>query len=128
MDTTSKCETDLFCGVNMVKDMQNMTDLEREHLPVITAPDRIDASEPFDVTVEVGEQMSHPMEPSHYIDFIDLYADDTYIARLDLTPRMTSPVMRARVSLSHAHDALRAFAHCNIHGTWEGRRQIEVTD
>ena len=33
-----KCEEDLFCGVNVVKDIDNMTDLEKKHFPVITAP------------------------------------------------------------------------------------------
>ncbi len=126
MDTSVKREEDLLYGVNRASDLTNMTDLEREHLPVITAPERIIANEPFDVMIAVGEQMSHPNEPSHYIDFIDLYADDTFIARLDLTPKMTSPLMKVRMSLSHAHGNLRAFAHCNSHGTWEGRRRIEV--
>jgi superoxide reductase len=126
MDTSMKCEEDLLCGVNRVSDAAHMTDIEREHLPIIKAPKRIQANEPFDVQVEVGEQISHPNEPSHYIDFIDLYADDTFIARLDLTPKMTSPIMKVRVSLGHAHESLRAFAHCNTSGTWEGCMQIEV--
>lgn len=127
MDTTMKCQEDLLCGVNRVRDTEHMNDLEREHVVAIAAPEQITADEPFEVVIEVGEHMSHPKEPTHYIDFIDLYADDTYIARLDLTPKMTSPVMKAQISLSHAHGVLRAFAHCNIHGIWEGRMPIQVT-
>ena len=128
MSTAIQCENDLFCGVNTVKDMDNMTDIEKKHLPVITAPQSIKKGECFEVTIEVGKYMTHPNEPGHFIDFIELYADDTYLARLDLTARMTGPVMKISVALDHIHDSLRAFAHCNIHGTWEGRSRIELTD
>ncbi|MBE0535396.1 MAG: hypothetical protein IH624_06970 [Phycisphaerae bacterium] len=128
MNKPMQCEDDLLCGVNTVADMENMTSLEKEHVVVISAPEHIRANEPFDVTIEVGEHMSHRIEPTHYLDFIDLYADDTYIARLGLTPLATSPIMRVRVSLTHIHDTLRAFAHCNIHGTWEGRMQIHISE
>jgi superoxide reductase len=126
--TTVKCEEDLFCGVNIVKDPNNMTDLEKKHLPVITAPKSVRKGECFEVTVEVGKLMQHPNEPGHHINFIELYAGHTYLARMDLTARRACPVMKTCVSLDHAHGKLRAFAHCNLHGTWEGDADIEVTD
>jgi superoxide reductase len=78
--------------------------------------------------IEVGKHMQHPNEPSHYIEFIELYADDTYLARLDLTARMTGPVMKVSVALDHIHEKLRAFAHCNLHGTWEGQAEITIVE
>lgn len=126
--TTTKCDEDLFCGVNMVKDANNMTDLEKKHLPIITAPKSIRKGECFEVTVEVGKLMEHPNEPGHYIEFVELYADHTYLSRKDLTARRTCPIMKTCVSLNHTHGKLRAFAHCNLHGTWEGRSGIEVSD
>jgi hypothetical protein len=33
------CKDDLFCGINVPEDLSVMTDLERKHVPVITAPD-----------------------------------------------------------------------------------------
>ena len=124
---TVQCEEDLCCGVNMVKYCNNMTDLEKKHLPTIITPKSIRKGQPFDVIVEVGKLLTHPNEPSHYIEFIELYADHTYLARIDLTARMTCPIMKACVSLEHIHDRLRAFAHCNLHGTWEGFAKIAVT-
>ena len=47
---------------------------------------------------------------------------------LDLTARRTCPIMKIRVSLDHIHGKLRAFERCNLHGTWEGQAEIEVTD
>lgn len=125
--TTVKCDKDLFCGVNVVKDSEHMTDLEKKHLPIITAPASIRKDECFEVLIEVGKLLAHPNEPGHYIEFMELYADRTYLARMDLTARSTCPIMKTCVSLGHIHGKLRAFAHCNLHGVWEGQAEIEVT-
>ena len=128
MSSTVQCETDLFCGVNTVKDWDNMTDLEKKHLPYITAPESIKKGECFEVNIEVGKLMAHPNEPAHHIEFIELYADDTYLARMDFTARTTGPVMKVCLALNHIHNRLRAFAHCNLHGTWQGQAEITITD
>jgi len=128
MQTAVQCEENLFCGVNTVKDPANMTDMEMKHLPVITAPQSVKKGDCFEVMVEVGKHMRHPNEPSHYIEFIELYADHTYLARLDLTARMTAPLMKISLALDHIHQKLRAFAHCNLHGTWEGQAEIQIAE
>jgi len=126
--TEVQCEEDLFCGVNVVKDAENMTDLEKKHLPVITAPESVKKGESFEVRVEVGKLLEHPNEPGHHIEFIELYVDHTYLARLDLTAQRTCPVMKVCVSLDHMHGKLRAFGRCNLHGIWEADSEIEATD
>ena len=122
-----QCEEKLSCGINIPKDPDNLTDLEKKHLPIITAPSTVKKGDCFEVAVEVGKLLQHPNEPAHYIDFIDLYADHTYLARMDLTPQRTCPTMKICLSLDHIHEKLRAFSHCNIHGVWEGQAKIEVT-
>lgn len=124
---TVKCEEDLLCGVNAVKDPENMTDMEKKHLPIISAPKSVRKGECFEIAVEVGKLVEHPNVPGHYIEFIELYVDHTYLARIDFTARMTCPIMKTYVSLDHVHGRLRAFAHCNLHGTWEGSAEIAVT-
>ena len=126
--TSVKCEDNLFCGVNMVKDLEHMTDLQKKHLPVVTAPQTVKKGQYFEVMVEIGKLMPHPNEPGHFIEFIELYADHTYLARIDLTASSTCPIMKTCISLDHTHGKLRAYAHCNLHGTWEGRTEIDVTD
>ncbi len=125
---TIQCEKDLFCGVNTVKDAENMTGLEKKHLPVITAPKQAERGECFEITVEVGRLMEHPNEPAHFIEFIELYVDHTYLARMDFTAGKTCPIMKLCVSLDHTHGRLRAFGHCNMHGTWENQAEIEVIE
>ncbi len=123
-----KCEEDLFCGVNRVKDPKDLTDLEKKHLPVITAPASVKKGECFEVTVEVGKLLAHPNEVGHFIQFVELYLDDTYLARMDFTAKTTCPTMKVCVALDHTHGKLRAFERCNLHGTWVGEVPIEVTE
>jgi superoxide reductase len=123
-----KCEEDVFCGVNIVKDPNNMTDLEKKHLPVIIAPKSVRKGECFEVVVEVGKLMQHPNEPGHHIEFVELYADHTYLARMDLTAHRTYPIMKVCISLDHMHGKLRTFERCNLHGIWEADCEIEVTE
>jgi len=117
---------DLLAGVNRPLDPNNLTDLEKKHLPIITAPECVKAGEWFDVAVEVGRLLAHPNEQGHFIRFIDLYAGDKYLVRLSLAAGATSPVLKARVRLCKALGPLRALDVCNLHGTWEGAKDIEV--
>jgi superoxide reductase len=123
-----QCEDDLWCGVNRADetDPDQMSDLEKKHVPVIGAPEMVGKEECFEVTVEVGKYKDHPNEPGHFIEFIELYADDTYLGRADFTPTRTCPVVTFCVSLDHVHKQLRAFEHCNLHGTWEWDAPLKV--
>ena len=126
--TAVKCGENLFCGVNMPKDPANMTDLEKKHLPFITAPKGVKKGECFEVTIETGKLLQHPNEPGHFIEFMELYANETYLARMDFTAKTSCPTMKVCIALDHIHGKLRAFSRCNLHGTWEGQVPIEVSD
>ncbi|MHC4592638.1 MAG: class II SORL domain-containing protein [Planctomycetota bacterium] len=123
-----KCADDLFCGVNKGADPDNLTDLAKKHTPVITAPDAVKKGECFEVTVEVGKLLAHPNERGHSIHFVELYADETFLGRVDFTPVTTCPVAKFCVALGHIHEQLRAFGLCNLHGVWEGDKALAVTE
>ena len=114
------CENDLFCGINSAQstDINEMSDLEKKHTPVIEAPDSVNKGETFEVTVEVGNLLAHPNENGHFIEWIELYSGDTFLSRIDLIPRLTSPKVSFSVSLDHQHK-LVARARCNLHGVWK---------
>ena len=126
--TDTKCAEDVFCGVNTAADIDNATDLEKKHIPVISAPHKVKKAEKFEVTVEVGKLLEHPNEPGLHIEFIELNAGDTYLARMDFSVGTTYPIMKTCVSLNYSHGKLWAFEYCNLHGTWEGDADIEVTE
>lgn len=118
------CNEDLFCGINAAKDMNEMTDLEKKHTPVINAPAKVAEGEMFEVEIEVGKLLKHPNENNHFIQWVELYAGHTFITRVALTPTMTEPKIKVPVKLHHAHE-LRAVARCNLHGVWMSTHKFE---
>jgi superoxide reductase len=117
-----KCDEDLFCGLNKSRsaNIEEMTDLEKKHTPIIGAPLKVRKGEPFEVSVEVGKLLAHPNENGHFIEWIELFSGDTYLARVDLEPRLTVPQVKFVVALDHGH-ALIAKERCNLHGVWESQ-------
>ena len=118
----------LLVGVNEVTDFSNLSDLEKKHIPVINAPDSVKQGQPFEVDIEVGKMMEHPHEEKHFIQMLDVYADDTFLARADFTAAMTLPKVRFCLTLQHPANELLAYEHCNLHGTWVGRKPVSVED
>ncbi len=116
----------LFSGVNRAHDPQNLTDLERKHIPAVACPPQVAVGERFAVTVEVGGSPAPFGDRGHFIEFIDLYADETYLARVSLTAATTTPRVSLTVCLSAPAERLRAFARCNLHGVWVGEVPIVV--
>lgn len=119
-------EKDLFLGTNLPSDPANLSDLEKRHLPVISAPKCVRKGTPFEVTVEVGGLLAHPNEPGHFIQFLELWADETILARMDMTAARACPRVTLRVTLQHPAKELCARSGCNLHGIWIGQAPITV--
>ncbi|MFP4105942.1 MAG: class II SORL domain-containing protein [Phycisphaerae bacterium] len=119
-------QKNLFVGVNEPEDMNDLSDLEKKHIPVIEAPDSVKVGQPFTVNIEVGKLKDHPNEHKHWIEFIDLYADDTFICRADFRAQKANPKMTCEVMLEGPAKELCAYENCNMHGTWVGRKSINV--
>ncbi len=126
--TSQENAEDILYGVNLAVDSDQLTDLEKKHLPIITAPESVRKGECFEVTIEAGKLLRHPNELEHHIEFVELYADSTYLARMDFAAGTSYPMTKLWVSLNRAHRKLRALSHCNLHGTWEADVEIEVKD
>ncbi len=128
MNTQTATPTrNLFSGVNRPIDYRNPSDLEKKHIPVIEAPSTVNRGECFCVTVEVGKMLAHPNERGHFIEFIDLYADELFLARMDLTAVSTCPKATLCLALSAPAKELQAYGRCNIHGVWGGSAPINVS-
>lgn len=122
------CDDDILCGVNVPKDANNLAELEEKHLPVITAPGTVKRDRTFEVTVEVGKYKKHPNEAAHFIEWVELYSGDTFLFRANLAGSLSEPRITLPVKLTHAHGPLKAWGKCNLHGLWEGKKDIEVED
>jgi superoxide reductase len=122
------CEQDILCGVNVAKDENNLTELEKKHLPIIESPDKISQDEAFEVNVRVGgiDGVEHPNEPAHSIEWIELYSGDTFVGRCHYSGGTSYPVAKFRLKLSHAHGPLKVWTKCNLHGLWERVKKLEL--
>ncbi len=120
------CEKDILCGVNQPEDEKEMTDLEKKHVPVIEAPEKVLKDSPFEVKVETGKLVAHPNEPAHFIEWVELYCGDTFLGRVHYSSGVSYPTAVFKVKLSHAHGPLKVWSKCNIHGLWEAEKSISV--
>ena len=116
----------LFEGVNTISDPRNPSDLERRHIPVIDSPDKVKIGESFTVTAEIGRSLSHPSDKGHFVEFIDLYADEMLLARVKFNATSCRPKATLEVTLHQPAGELRVLGKCNLHGVWAGSRSIEI--
>jgi superoxide reductase len=127
-----------------IADLVQSADWKAEkHVPVIEAPDKVKAGEKASIEVCVGKEIAHPNTTEHHIRWIKLYfkpdnakfafevANFEFTAHGESTegankgPVYTEPVGKAAIKLSSS-GTLIAEAYCNIHGLWEGYKNIIV--
>jgi superoxide reductase len=100
--------------MNHITDLDAAGDFEKKHTPHIG----IQAYEgKTKITVTVGHYFSHPNQPDHYIQWIEVQADGNTIARFDLSPVATDPHVCVVANLD-AGTVVRAIEYCNLHGLW----------
>jgi superoxide reductase len=100
------------------------------HTPKIEAPESAKAGQPFELKVTVGP---HPNTVEHSIRRIEVYFyeegrsfNPVHLATIVLTPVYSEPNIRLNVKLNKS-GTIYAVEYCNMHGLWEGRKQIKVT-
>ncbi len=93
------------CGQSMTLMTENTTDAAQEkHVPVIT---KVDGG--FEVTVG---SVAHPMEESHYIEFIELVTGNK------ISRKWLKPGEEPKAFFCSDADQATARAYCNLHGMW----------
>ena len=102
-----------------------------KHVPIIDAPKRVKAGEPFAVTVEVGKTVPHPNTVEHHIKWIQLYAVEegsqyaVEIGAFNFGPTFAQPKVTVPVMLKN-NSTLYATEHCNLHGVWDYSVDVKV--
>lgn len=92
-------------------------DFDNKHTPYIVLPEKIEKQKPFQVKIKVGKTIEHPMEAGHFIQWIELYAGENFVARADLSPLITKAEVSFTVVLENS-TVLKAVERCNLHGDW----------
>ena len=101
----------------------NLAVMDKKHVPLLKAPSNVKSGEPFEVHLKVGgiDGVEHPNVLSHYIGWVELYAGERPICRIDFAPAVSDGYnMKITVMLEES-TILRARAFCNLHGLWEGK-------
>ena len=113
--------------VNKVKNPNNLTVMEKKHLPIITAPDKVKVKEFFEVKIKVGgiDGIEHPNLLGHWINFIEIYAGERFLGRFEFAPETTKPEVTIYIILEES-TTLRVFEFCNLHGMWETDKKIII--
>jgi len=100
------------------KDFKNLTKGEKKHTPEITIKDK-DAKGFALIEVNVGSDgIIHPSTKNHWIDFIELYANNILVGHTELEAEISRGFCSFRVSLKNIK-SLKAVSGCNLHGIWE---------
>jgi superoxide reductase len=108
-------------------DPDNMTDMMRKHTPLVDAPEKAGAGEPFAVTIKMGgiDGVEHPNILGHWINSVALYAGDRPLGRAEFAPVVSQPEATFHVSLGES-TTLRVVAYCNLHGSWQSTKRVNV--
>lgn len=95
----------ICCGKNMALMSENTVDASTEkHVPVIEKGNGT-------VTVKVGS-VAHPMDDAHYIEWIELIADDKVYRKF------FKPGETPEATFAVSADKVTAREYCNLHGHW----------
>lgn len=112
-------------GVFTPKDFEALCNFEQQHKPVIRTPEKIERGEVFELLVEVGNPSLHPNAAGHFIEWIEAYAGNTFLFRVNLSSALSQPRVSIPVRLGGS-GTLRVWHKCNLHGIWEGTKEIAV--
>ncbi len=118
---------------------QDITEIDREskkdyidrHSPFIHCASEAKAGEPFEVTVKMGNEYTHPDDFDHFIESITLFngesklAEAVYVAGALGNVKAHNTTTFTIIPTGKKLD-LVAHAYCTKHGVWEST-PIEVT-
>ncbi len=111
--------------LNKPEDWNNLTDMAKKHVPIIEAPGSTKAKEPFTVKLKVGgiDGVEHPNILGHWIGWIELYAGDRQVSRIDFAPELSDGYAATLEVTLNESATLKARIFCNLHGLWEGKEK-----
>jgi len=101
-------------GIHTVEDIDAADDFSKKHVPYVAVTRDGDT---VTLTVEVGHYVAHPNVPDHWIDYIEIYANDATIATYDFAAAVIAPKITAVGQLDPGTKVM-VTARCNLHGVW----------
>ncbi|HTY45493.1 MAG TPA: class II SORL domain-containing protein [Patescibacteria group bacterium] len=127
-----------------IKDLVQSADWKTEkHVPVIEAPDKVKKGEAFKITASVGKEIAHPNTTEHHIRWIEVYFHPRaekfpyQIGKFEFAahgesaqgPNTSTVYTQPAVTVTFKTEKagiIYATSYCNIHGIWEGAKDLNV--
>ena len=99
-------------------DPAHLAALEMKHWPKLSIIGKPTTGQPFQLAIQIGQQI-HPMTAQHHIEWVEVWAGDTRVERIDFAePTWAQPVLTVTL-VSKAPTELKVRLRCNLHGLWE---------
>jgi hypothetical protein len=126
IDAQDSFITTILQDIRVPQDLQNLSPLEKAHVPFFDVPRLVENGALVPITV----RLDHPMDPDHYIKKLILIDEGSLIKIkfiVHLTPAwgkldLSLPLKLARTT------KLKAIVECSLHGRWLGiSPEIRVT-
>lgn len=123
----------VFKAVDISKEEKELKkDYFDRHTPVIYCDDQVKEGEKLKVKVKLGSEYNHPDEPDHYINYIQLWNRETFLAEAHFTPGVQGNkpgfleidfyIVPGPVSMN-----LSAMAVCTNHGLWQSEsKEVKI--
>ncbi len=120
----------LFTGVqaNIFKfaaDPDNLTEMERLHLPKITLPPVVEDGAQAPIQIE----MDHPMEDDHYIKHIQIIGFNDPVqtkGNFYFSALNGEAFIGTQIRLNGGESTVWVVAECNQHGRWAASKDTKV--
>ena len=115
-------------------DREAKKDYIDRHSPFIECASQAKKGEIFEVTVQMGQEYTHPDDFDHFIESITLYNGETKLAETTFLPgTFGNEKSHAKVTFyirpMKSKLKLVAHAYCTKHGIWEGPEvTVEVVE
>ena len=109
--------------LNKPADWTNLPGMAKKHVPIIEAPSKVKANEPFSLKIKIGgiDGVEHPNTLSHWINWVALYAGERLISKIEFGSELSNKyVVSINVTLNESA-TIKAQEFCNLHGVWEGK-------
>ena len=115
-------------------DREAKKDYIDRHSPFIHCASQAKKGEIFEVTVQMGQEYTHPDDFDHYIESITLFDGETKLAQTTFVPgTFGNEKSHAKVTFyvrpMGKKMKLVAHGYCTKHGIWEGPEvEVEVVE
>ncbi len=110
---------------NFAQDPDNLTDMERLHLPKITLPPVVEDGAQAPIQIE----MDHPMDDDHYIKHIQIIGFNDPVqtkGNFYFSPVNGEAFIATQIRLNGGESTVWVIAECNQHGRWAASKDTKV--